>query len=102
MPDAVSFEVGTVALLAYGTSGHALRDRAALREGEMLLVLGAAGGVGLSAVDIGNAIGARVIAAASSAEKLALCASYGADALLNYGAENLRGGIRRLTDGDRT
>jgi NADPH:quinone reductase len=99
LPDGVSFEVGAVALLAYGTSWHAIRDRAALREGEMLLVLGAAGGVGLSAVDIGKAIGARVIAAASSAEKLALCASYGADALLNYDAENLRDGIRRLTDG---
>jgi NADPH:quinone reductase len=99
LPDAVSFEVGAVALLAYGTSWHALRDRAALREGETLLVLGAAGGVGLAAVDIGKGMGARVIAAASSDEKLALCASFGADALLNYGEEKLRDGIRRLTDG---
>jgi NADPH:quinone reductase len=99
LPAEVSFEVGAVALLAYGTSWHALRDRAGLRQGETLLVLGAAGGVGLAAVDIGKSMGARVIAAASSDEKLALCASFGADGLLNYGTEKLRDGIRRLTDG---
>jgi NADPH2:quinone reductase len=85
--------------LAYGTSWHALRDRAALAADETLLVLGASGGVGLAAVEIGKAIGARVIAAASSAGKLATCRAHGADATIDYGAEELRGAIRRETGG---
>ena len=97
LQDGVAFEPAAAFLLAYGTSWHALRDRAALRGGETLLVLGAAGGVGLAAVDIGHAMGARVIAAASSAEKLAVCRSYGADATIDYQEEDLRGTIARLT-----
>ena len=99
LPDTVSFETGAALSLAYGTSYHALMDRAALRPTETLLVLGAAGGVGLAAVEIGKAIGARVIAAASSAEKLAICRAHGADVGINYATEDLRGRLRDLTDG---
>jgi NADPH2:quinone reductase len=74
-------------------------DRAALKAGETMLVLGAAGGVGLAAVEIGKALGARVIAAASSDEKLAICVKHGADATINYGTEDLRERIKALTDG---
>jgi NADPH2:quinone reductase len=97
IPDKLGDIPASTLMLAYGTSWHALRDRAALKPGERLLVLGAAGGVGLAAVDIGRAMGAYVIAAASSAEKLEICRQYGADALLNYGKENLRESIARLT-----
>lgn len=83
-------------ILAYGTSWHALRDRAALQPGETLLVLGAAGGVGLAAVEIGKAIGARVIAAASSEAKLAICRAHGADALIDYTRNDLRGALKEL------
>jgi NADPH2:quinone reductase len=82
-------------ILAYGTSWHALRDRAALQASETLLVLGAAGGVGLAAVEIGKAIGARVIAAASTDEKCALTRTHGADETINYTSEELRAGIKR-------
>lgn len=98
LPENVGFEPASAFLLAYGTAWHALRDRAALQPGETLLVLGAAGGVGLAAIDIGKAMGARVIAAASSPDKLAVCRSYGADEVLDYEAEDLRDGIARLTD----
>ncbi len=97
LPEGVGFEPASAFLLAYGTAWHALRDRAGLQPGETLLVLGAAGGVGLAAIDIGKAMGARVIAAASSADKLAVCRSYGADEVLDYEAEDLRDGIARLT-----
>ncbi len=97
LPEGVGFEPASAFLLAYGTAWHALRDRAATQEGETLLVLGAAGGVGLAAIDIGTAIGARVIAAASSPEKLAVCRSYGADEVIDYQVEDLRGAIARLT-----
>jgi NADPH2:quinone reductase len=85
--------------IAYGTSYHALTARAGLKAGEALLVHGAAGGVGLTAVEIGKVMGARVIAAASSAEKLALCRDYGADDTINYATENLRDRIKALTGG---
>ncbi|MBV8588920.1 MAG: NADPH:quinone oxidoreductase family protein [Acetobacteraceae bacterium] len=98
LPDEVGYEVASVIVLAYGTSWHALLDRAALVAGETLLVLGAAGGVGLAAIDIAKAAGARVIAAASSEGKLDICKQYGADGLLNYSDENLREGIARLTE----
>lgn len=98
MPDGLGYEVGSAVLLAYGTSWHALRDRAALREGETLLVLGASGGVGLAAVEIGVALGARVIAAASSDRKLSVCRERGAAAVLNYRSDNLREALARLTD----
>ena len=86
-------------LYAYGTSHHALKDRAHLREGETMVVLGAAGGVGLAAVELGALAGARVIAAASSAEKLALCMEHGAVATINYATHDLKTAIRDLTDG---
>jgi len=99
LPPGMDFPSGAAFLLTYGTSDHALRDRGALQAGEMLLVLGAAGGVGLAAVEIGKALGARVIACASSEEKLAVCREHGADATINYASEDLRERIRALTDG---
>jgi NADPH:quinone reductase len=83
----------------YATSYHALKDRAQLRAGETLLVLGAAGGVGLTAVELGKLMGARVIAAASTADKLSLCRQYGADELVNYASEDLRERLKSLTGG---
>jgi NADPH:quinone reductase len=99
LPAKMSFEQGAAFVLTYGTSDHALRDRAALAAGETLLVLGAAGGVGIAAIEIGKALGARVIACASSDEKLAVCREHGADATINYAAEDLRERIKALTDG---
>jgi len=99
LPQGMDFVTGAAFLLTYGTSDHALRDRGALRAGETLLVLGAAGGVGLAAIEIGKALGARVIACASSAEKLAVCRSHGADDGINYATEDLRERIKALTDG---
>ena len=99
LPEAMEFVTGAAFLLTYGTSDHALRDRAGLQPGETLLVLGAAGGVGLAAIEIGKALGARVIACASSEEKLAVCRSHGADATIDYAAEDLRERIKALTDG---
>ena len=86
-------------IMTYGTSHHALVDRAQLKAGETLLVLGAAGGVGTAAIQIAKAVGARVIAAASSDEKCALCKSIGADATINYSQGNLRDAIKAATDG---
>src|SRR3954471_2462000 len=99
LPAKMSFEEGAAFVLTYGTSDHALRDRAALASGETLLVLGASGGVGLAAIQIGKALGARVIACASSEEKLAVCRDHGADATLNYAAEDLRERVKALTEG---
>ena len=99
LPRGMSFEEGAAFLLTYGTSDHALRDRADLRPGETLLVLGAAGGVGLAAIEIGKALGARVIAAASSADKLAVCRQHGADEVIDYAAEDLRERLKALTGG---
>jgi NADPH:quinone reductase len=86
-------------IMIYATSYHALVDRGQLKPGETVLVLGAAGGVGTSAIQVAKALGARVIAAASSDEKCALCKSIGADATINYGREDLREAIKTLTDG---
>lgn len=99
MPPGMDFDVAAAFTLTYGTSWHAVRDRAALKAGETMLVLGAAGGVGLSAIEIGKAIGARVIAAASSPEKLAVCREHGADATIDYEQEDLREAIKRETGG---
>lgn len=85
MPDTMPFDEASAFLMTYGTSHHALVHRAELKPGETLLVLGAAGGVGLAAVEIGKAMGARVVAAASSDEKLAVAKAHGADVLVNYG-----------------
>ena len=99
LPDAVPAELAAAFVLAYGTSYHALHDRARILADESLLVLGAAGGVGLAAVEIGNAAGARVIAAASTDEKLALAREHGASDTVNYSSEPLRERIKALTDG---
>jgi NADPH2:quinone reductase len=82
-------------MMAYATSWLGVRDRGAVKPGETMLVLGASGGVGLAAVEIGKAVGARVVAAASTDEKLAICTMHGADAVINYAAEDLRAGIKR-------
>ncbi|HEX4870341.1 MAG TPA: NADPH:quinone oxidoreductase family protein, partial [Moraxellaceae bacterium] len=99
LPPGVDMAVAAAFMMTYGTSFHALKDRAALQPGETLLVLGAAGGVGLAAIELGKKLGARVIAAASSAEKLAVCQAHGADELINYEAEDLRERIKALTGG---
>jgi NADPH2:quinone reductase len=99
LPPGVPLTLAAGLILAYGTSWHAVRDRAALQAGETMLVLGAAGGVGLAAVEIGKAIGARVIAAAGSAEKLAVCREHGADEVIDYEHEDLREAIKRHTGG---
>jgi NADPH2:quinone reductase len=99
LPDAVSFEQGAATLLTYLTTIHALVDRASLRAGETLLVLGAAGGVGVAAVQLGKLLGARVIAAASSDEKINFCKAQGADDGINYGKEDLKERIKALTGG---
>jgi len=85
--------------LTYATSEHALCDRGALKAGETLLVLGAAGGVGIAAIEIGKALGARVIACASTDDKLAICREHGADDGINYATEDLRERIKSLTGG---
>jgi NADPH2:quinone reductase len=83
-------------VMTYGTALHALKDRGRIETGESLLVLGAAGGVGTAAIEIGKAFGARVIAAASSEDKLALCRECGADETIDYAAEELRERLREL------
>jgi NADPH2:quinone reductase len=98
MPPGMDFATAAAFGLTYATSDHALRDRAQLASTETLLVLGAAGGVGLAAIEIGKAIGARVIACASSEDKLAVCREHGADATINYASEDLRERIKDLTD----
>ncbi len=99
IPEAMDFTTAAAFSMTYGTSMHALTQRAKLQAGETLLVLGASGGVGLAAVEIGKAMGARVIAAASSAEKLEVAKTAGADELINYGENNLKDEIKRLTNG---
>jgi NADPH2:quinone reductase len=99
VPDGVDLVQAAGFLLAHGTSYHALVDRAAIRPGETLLVLGAAGGVGLAAVELGALLGARVIAAASTDEKLQLCRSRGAADTINYRTEDLRARVKELTEG---
>ncbi len=99
IPDAMDFVTGASTMYAYGTSYHALKDRALLKPGETLLVLGAAGGVGLAAVELGKLLGATVIAAASTDEKLAVCREKGADHLINYSTDDLRDRVKAITDG---
>ena len=99
IPPGISDEVAASFTLVYGTSHHAVIDRGELKAGQTMLVLGAAGGVGLAAVEIGKAIGARVIAAASSDEKLAVCKAHGADVLVNYTTQDLRAAIKDATGG---
>jgi NADPH2:quinone reductase len=99
LPDAVSFEVGAATLLTYLTTYHALVDRAAIAKGETLLVLGAAGGVGAAACQLGALLGARVIAAASTDDKLAFCRANGATDVINYTTEDLKDRLKALTGG---
>ncbi len=99
IPPAMDFATAAAFGLTYGTSEHALVDRAALKSGETLLVLGAAGGVGLAAIEIGKILGARVIACASTDDKLAVCRAHGADETINYTTEDLRERIKALTSG---
>jgi len=98
-PAGIDFPIAASFLLAYGTSYHALKDRAKLKTGETLVVLGASGGVGLAAVALGKLMGARVIAAASTEDKLALCVANGADETINYETEDLKKRIKELTGG---
>jgi NADPH2:quinone reductase len=95
-PD-MDFETAATLLLTYGTMDHALRDRGQLKAGETVLVLGAAGGIGVASIEIAKAMGARVIACASSDDKLAICRTHGADAVINYAREDLRERIKALT-----
>ena len=99
IPDALTDEQAAGLVITYGTTIHALKDRAELKPGETLAVLGAAGGVGLAAIELGKAMGARVIACASTDEKLAFCKAHGADAVINYSTEDLKERLRALTDG---
>ena len=99
LPPAMDFETAAALLLTYGTMDHALRDRGQLRAGETVLVLGASGGIGIASIEIAKALGARVIAAASSAEKLDVCREHGADEVIDYGSEDLRERVKALTAG---
>jgi len=97
LPAGMDFETAAAFGLTYATSDHALRDRGQLAAGETLLVLGAAGGVGLAAIEIGKALGARAIACASTDDKLAVCRAHGADDTINYATEDLRERVKALT-----
>ena len=99
IPDGMSFETAAALLLTYGTMDHALRDRGQLAAGESVLVLGASGGIGIASIEVAKALGARVIACASSDDKLQACREHGADAVINYSSEDLRERIKVLTDG---
>ncbi len=96
IPGDMPFDIASGFTMTYGTSHHALKQRAHLQPGETLLVLGAAGGVGLAAVELGKLMGAKVIAAASTDEKLALCRQYGADETINYATEDLKARLKEL------
>ena len=100
IPDAMDFASAAGLASTYGTSYYALTDRGQLRAGETLLVLGASGGVGMAAVEIGKALGARVIACASSEEKLAVCRAHGADETINYVSEDMRARVKAITKGN--
>lgn len=99
VPDTMSDEKAAAFTMVYGTSYYALKQRAAIQPGESLLVLGASGGVGLAAVELGKAMGARVIAAASTPEKLEVARASGADDLINYSEDSLKDAVKKLTKG---
>jgi NADPH:quinone reductase len=99
LPSGIGFEAAAGLTVTYGTTIHALRDRAQMKPGETLVVLGAAGGVGQAAVEVGKVMGARVIACASSDEKLAFCRRLGADETVNYTQQDLKLTLKKLTDG---
>lgn len=96
IPPTMGHDTAAVFAVTYGTSYHALKQRGQLKPGETLLVLGAAGGVGLAAIELGKAMGARVIAAASNEEKLELCRAHGADEFINYGVDDLRARLKDI------
>jgi NADPH2:quinone reductase len=100
IPAGMDFPTAAAFTLTYGTSAHALLDRGELKAGETLLVLGASGGVGLAAIEVGKALGATVIASASTAEKLAVCREHGADEVINYSTEDLRERLKTITKGE--
>jgi NADPH:quinone reductase len=99
IPGDLDFDRAAGLCVTYGTTLHALKDRAALQSGETLAVLGASGGVGLAAVELGKLMGARVIACASSPEKLAFAQQHGADDVIDYARDDLKDALRRLTGG---
>ena len=99
IPDALDFDRAAGLCVTYGTTLHALKDRARLKGGETLAVLGASGGVGLAAIELGKTMGARVIACASSAEKIAFARQHGADDGIDYGKDDLKEALRRVTQG---
>ena len=99
LPAGIDMQAAAALVITYGTSHYALKDRAAIQPGETLLVLGAAGGTGISAVELGKLMGARVIAAASTDDKLALCKAHGADETINYTTQDLRERVKALTGG---
>jgi len=99
LPPGADLVTAAALMVAHGTALHALKDRAQIKAGETLLVLGAAGGVGLAAVEIGRLLGAKVIAAASTDDKLDVCRSRGADMVINYSREDLKERVRALTEG---
>ena len=100
IPDDMAYPVAAGFTITYGTAHHALIGRAKLQDGEVLLVLGAAGGVGLAAVEVGALLGARVIGAVGAEAKVAVVREHGADAVINYGSKNLRDRVKDLTGGN--
>ena len=99
LPKNVGYDVGAGVTVTYGTGFYGLKDRGQLKAGETLAVLGASGGAGLAAVELGRRMGARVIACASTAEKLAVCKQHGAEVLINYETEDLKDALRKATGG---
>ena len=99
LPDGLDFDRAAGLCVTYGTTLHALKDRAKLKSGETLAVLGASGGVGLAAVELGKIMGARVVACASSAEKIEFARQHGADDGIDYASEDLKDALRRVTEG---
>ena len=99
LPDGIADEAAAGLTVTYGTTLHALKDRADLRPGETLAVLGASGGVGQAAIEVGKVMGARVIACASSEDKLEFCRQLGADDTINYGKTDLKNALKEMTDG---
>src|SRR4029079_2757402 len=99
IPDNLDFDRAAGIIIIYGTALHALEDRASPKPGETLAVLGAAGGTGLAACELGKLMGLKVIACASSDEKLEFAKAHGAELTLNYSKEDLKEGLRRLTGG---
>jgi NADPH2:quinone reductase len=99
IPAGMDYQTAAALLLTYGTMDHALRDRGQVTAGETVLVLGASGGIGVASIEIAKALGARVIACASSDAKLDVCRAHGADDVINYASEDLRERIKALTEG---